>query len=100
MLFIAYIFPKKDDSMNIKKKLSESLEIPEDIISNTPKITLTGKNLLKAENYRSLVEYETDVIRINTSEALIRIDGSALNINSVTDEIIEISGEIEKIIFE
>ena len=90
--------------MNIKrkieKKLSGGLELPPEIISDLPKLTLTGNSLMKIENYKSLVEYETDVIRINTSEGLICIEGKGLNINSVTDEMIEISGEIEKTAFE
>ena len=84
----------------IEKTLSGGLELPPEIISDLPKLTVTGNSFLKVENYKSLVEYETNVIRINTSRGLICIEGKGLGINSVTDEMIEISGEIEKTSYE
>ena len=91
---------KTDLKNKLGKSLSRGLEIPEEIITGKPRLTLTGTSLLKIENGKGLVEYESDVIRINTSEKLLRIDGKGLNINSVTDEMIEISGEIDCVTYE
>ena len=84
----------------IEKKLSGSLEIPRELISDVPKITLTGRDNLLIENYKSLVEYEKDIIRINTSEGLLKLEGGELDIKTVTDEMMEISGKITSISYE
>ena len=41
-----------------KKRLDKILEIPEEVYSNTPKITITGFNEIILENYKGILEYE------------------------------------------
>lgn len=83
-----------------KKKILKALEIPEEIGSNVTGINISGFSKIRIENYKSLVEYEKERIRINTSEALICIEGNGFNISSVTDTIVEIEGKISAVYFE
>lgn len=87
--------------MNIKRKLQRKIGngmgIPAEIISDIPKITVTGFERLVIENYKSIVQYERDTVRINTVGGLIKIAGGELDIKWVTDEMLEICGKIENI---
>ena len=83
-----------------KKKILKALEIPEEIGSNITGINISGFSKIRIENYKSLLEYEKERIRINTAEALICIEGKEFNISSVTDMFIEIEGKISAVHFE
>ena len=83
-----------------RKKFLKALEIPEEVATDTVRLTLSGFKKLRVDNYRSLVEYESERIRINTADKLICIEGSGFNITSVTDDFAEIEGEISNISFE
>ena len=48
-----------------KRRLDKILEIPEEIYTNTPKITITGFNEMIIENFKGILEYEDYYIRIN-----------------------------------
>ena len=83
-----------------KSKLLTALEIPEEIAAGAVKVTVTGFNTVRIDNYKSLVEYENDVIRINTGDKLVKIAGEKLDILSLTDDTAEISGDITGVEFE
>jgi len=83
-----------------KKKILKALELPEEIAANVVKLTVCDFKRIRIDNYKSLIEYEKNVIRINTAEKLIKIEGENFNISSVTDEYVEIEGEITNLDFE
>lgn len=88
---------KKHDiqsSKGLKEKFTELLELPKEIVLNVPKITLVGKSDLMLENYKSIIEYDSSRIRVNTGVGIIRIMGSRLLIKEITSEDLIISGEI------
>ncbi len=79
---------------DIKEKMSEILELPREIILDVPKIVLVGNNDLTIENYKGIIEYSDSLIRINTNEYMIKIQGEQLEIRTITDEEIMIKGFI------
>ena len=88
----------------IKKKrtnrLERILEIPKEISTNEPKLTMLGFNEILIENYKNILEYEEIYIRINTYIGVININGFELSLNQMTGDDIMITGKIEKIEFE
>ena len=87
---------KKD---NIKKAVSEILELPKDIMLGLPKITMIGKMELHIENHKGIIEYSKEIIRINTSEGVLKIIGKHMNIKSIITEEVSIIGEIISVEF-
>ena len=81
----------------IKESLSNALELPKDIILDVAKVTLTGSNTVTVENHKGILEYNEDQIRINTSSGILTISGSKLNIKSILQEEITISGEVNSV---
>lgn len=83
-----------------QNRFEELLEIPKEISSNEPKMTLIGFNELLIENYKSILEYQDFYVRINTNIGIININGYELDLNEMTTDDILIKGKIESIDFE
>lgn len=81
-------------------KVSKFLDIPIEVISNVPKITITGFDEILIENFKGILEYEDFFARISTSIGNININGFNLKLNQITDIDILVSGKIENIDFE
>ncbi|ABR49175.1 protein of unknown function DUF1429 [Alkaliphilus metalliredigens QYMF] len=86
-------------SQEIKKSLSEILELPQDIMLDLPKITLVGNLQIYIENHKGIIEYTTSRIRINTKSGTLRIIGKNLSIKNIVVEEIVIVGEIQAVEF-
>lgn len=78
----------------IKESISNALELPKDIVLDVAKVILIGTDNVTVENHKGIIEYNEDQIRINTSSGVLTINGSKLNIKSILQEEITITGEI------
>ncbi len=81
-------------------RVSKFLEIPREVISNIPKITITGFNEIMIENFKGIIEYEDYFARISTEIGNININGFNLNLTEMTTDDIMITGKIETVDFE
>lgn len=90
---------KVNNKREIRERFAEIMALPKEIVLDLPKITMIGNTQIFIENYKGIVEYDTEKIRINTSKGLIKIFGQNLEINTVTTEEIFITGGIENIEF-
>ena len=82
------------------RKATEFLELPREVVSNVPKITLTGFDELIIENFKGILEYEDFFVRIETYIGRVNINGFNLKLNQINEEDILVSGYIENISFE
>lgn len=87
----------KDD---IKKKLSDVLELPKDIILDLVRLTITGRLAVFIENHKGIIEYDPQLIRVNTTDGVIVIRGKGLYLKSAIADEITIEGELNSIEFE
>ena len=85
---------------NTRNKIEKLLEIPIEVTTNTPKITLIGFNQLMIENYMGVIEYEEYLVKINSSIGIIIIEGNKMNLNQINENDVLISGAISKIYLE
>lgn len=81
-------------------KINEFLEMPEEITTDKPKITILGFEELVIENYKNILEYEEIFIKINTYRGAININGINLKLIQMNKEDIMITGKIDSIDFE
>lgn len=90
---------KKHDKKTPKKmiQLTEVFEVPKDVILGEAIITLTGKREALVENYKGIVEYTNDYIKILTKNGLIEFKGNDFNIIYLTNEEIKVTGSIVEI---
>ena len=80
-----------------KKRLDKILEIPQEVYTNTPKITITGFNEIILENYKGILEYEEFFASISTYIGVININWYNINLEKMTNDDIKITGKIESI---
>ena len=80
-----------------KNKIGEILEIPKEVYTNVPKITVVGFEEIVIENYKIILEYEEFFVRINTHMGILNINGFNLNLEKMTNDDIKITGTIESI---
>ena len=63
---------------NAISKIDRLLEMPQEVYSDTPKITITGFNELIIENFKGILEYE-------------------LKLENMTNDDIKVNGKVESI---
>ena len=85
----------KNKKRNSISKLDRLLEMPQEVYTDTPKITITGFNEMIIENFKGILEYEDYYIRINTSLGIININGYELKLENMTNDDIKVKGKIE-----
>lgn len=83
-----------------QSRFEELLEIPKEISSMEPKITIIGFDEMLIENYKTILEYQEFYIRISTHIGIININGFNLRLNEMRADDILVKGKIESIDFE
>lgn len=78
-------------------RINELLEIPVEVTSTEPKITILGFKQVLIENYKSILEYEEFYVKINTYMGAININGFNLKLKEMTDDDIMVLGKIDSI---
>ena len=78
-------------------RIDRILEMPQEVYSDTPKVTITGFNEMIIENFKGILEYEDYFVRINTSLGIININGYELKLENMTNDDIKVNGKIESI---
>ncbi len=80
-----------------KNRIEKILELPEEVYSNIPKLSITGFNEIILENYKGILEYEEFFASISTHIGIVNINGFNLNLEKMTNDDIKITGKIESI---
>lgn len=91
---------RKQRKTKKQNRWEELLEIPKEISTEKPKLTIMGFEELLVENYKAILEYQDFYVRLSTHIGIININGFELNLNEMTNDDILITGKIESIDFE
>ena len=86
--------------MKKNSRINDILELPSEVTSNKPKITIVGFEEMLIENYKSILEYEEFYIKINTYIGAININGFNLRLKEMTGDDIMVLGKIDSLDFE
>lgn len=84
---------------NIRSKLADNLEIPNDAFSDNFELKMHGNKKVIIENHLGITIYENDVVGIKTNEQNILIKGSKFKIEEINNFKVIIKGIIKEIIF-
>ena len=83
--------------MRRKSRVNDFLEIPREIDSKEPKITIISFDEIFIENYKGILEYEEFFIKVNTEIGTINVNGYNLTLQEITSDDIGIQGNIKSI---
>lgn len=82
------------------EELSDHLHLPADILTGAPIITATGRNEICLENYKGIIEYNDNLVKVQTKACRICIEGKKLNILYFTEDEMRITGYIQAIYYQ
>ncbi|HLR21865.1 MAG TPA: sporulation protein YqfC [Tissierellaceae bacterium] len=82
---------------SLKLTLTDALELPLDVALDLPKITIIGDQKVDISNHKGIIEYNNQIIRINSKIGIVKITGEYLEISNILQEEININGSIEKV---
>lgn len=78
----------------------ESLELPKDLMYGASIVTITGRREVLIENYKGILEYNEEYIRVQAKNVKITIFGKQLTIEYYTNEDMKVVGYIKSIEYE
>ena len=90
------VYAEQEDGTR-RYRMADAANLPKDVVLGVPILTLTGHYEVNIENYRGILEYTEQLIRINVRSGQIRITGKSLEINYYTTTDMKITGKVEKI---
>lgn len=74
--------------------MEKIFEMPKEIYTNDPKLTILGFGEIIIENYLGILEYEENYIKLKTKIGNICIDGIKLILAELTEDNLRIMGKI------
>ena len=87
----------KEEKKKIRQKMQEAMEIPKELLKGYSRVTIIGAEDIWIENYKGILEYSEEIIRLGND---ICIYGQNLSVEEITSEDILIVGNIKNIEFE
>ena len=89
----------KREKVSQMEKVSEKMKLSSDILAGAPIVTMIGQTELSIENYKGIIEYTGELLRIQTKTGRIHIEGKDLVIRQFSEEAMKVSGYIDQIIY-
>lgn len=86
-------------SYKLREKISNTFELPKDIVLDVSKVIIIGTGQVTIENHKGIVEYSEKLIRINTGNGVMKLCGRNLTIKTILQEEITVTGELSNIEF-
>ena len=90
----------KEKIERTREILSEKFDLPKDVTMNLPKITIIGNSEITIENHKGIILFERSIIKINTKDKIINIEGENFEILYIGESTITISGNFKLISYE
>jgi len=88
---------KQKVAKRIKQKFNDIADLPKEISLDYSRMVLLGNKEFVIENYKGIVEYDNNIIRLNTLSGIISIEGNGLVINEISDDDVSVEGIIKLI---
>lgn len=87
----------KEERKKIRQKFQAAMEIPKELLKDYSRVTVIGGEDVWIENYKGIIEYSEEMIRLSNN---IIIYGQSLSVEEISSEDILIIGKIKNIEFE
>ena len=82
------------------EELSDHLNLPSDILAGAPIVTATGRNEVCLENYKGIIEFNDNIVKVQSKTCKICIEGHELNIPYLTEDEMKVTGFIKAIYYQ
>lgn len=82
------------------RAVAKALDLPPNIFSDLAHIELSGNNEAIVDGCKGVIEYDENIVRLDTGKMTVRFLGSDLSIRSLTDDNAVIEGTITSVEFQ
>ena len=79
---------------NVRRMLTNTIDLPQDVMMNLPRITMIGQIHIYIENHRGLVSFSEQEVRLQLEQGQLSIMGEGLIIKTILPEEILLEGVI------
>lgn len=80
--------------------MAESLKMPKDLVYGDVLIQVSGRHEVYVENYKNIIEYTENSIRLQTKNGKLSIKGKQLHIEYYTGDEMKITGYLSEFKYE
>jgi sporulation protein YqfC len=84
---------------NIKKWVTNKLELPEDVLMDLPRITMIGQLHIYIENHYGVLQFSDQVLRLRLRQGHLLIKGNGFVLKILQPEELLLEGKIDKVYF-
>ncbi|MDQ7092289.1 YabP/YqfC family sporulation protein [Desulfosporosinus sp. PR] len=84
----------------IQTSVGDILDFPPDVAGEGPKITITGSQEILVENYRSVINFSEEEIRLETAEGEVFFTGKGFVLKTILSTELRIEGKLTSLTFE
>lgn len=85
---------------SIRENVADVLGVPKETVMDLTKLELAGNRELYLENYKNIVEYTGQLIRVRTADGFLKITGEKLHISSMDLDGLFVQGYFRSVEFE
>ncbi len=81
--------------MGLRRNMTEALELPKEIMLDLPLVSLVGREEVTIENYKGILEYGEEQMRLSTGAGILRLTGKGLCLKQLSAEAVVVAGKLE-----
>lgn len=85
---------KAENRQSLRGRIADSVNASKEVFLDVTRIIIIGKGEISIENYKGIVEYTAERIVLEAKPRRIRLSGRELEVKSITDELLYVTGEI------
>ncbi|MBQ7765734.1 MAG: YabP/YqfC family sporulation protein [Lachnospiraceae bacterium] len=82
-----------------KEQIADLFSLPHDIVCGASNVSIIGSMRVIIENYKGILEYNSDKILLQGKQSKIQITGNCLKVRSYNEEEMVIDGRIDGVLF-
>lgn len=86
--------------VKLPEKWNRALDLPREVSSAVPRLTLVGRDELLLENHRGILAYSDREARFLTAEGAVKIEGESLILSEFTEDTAFVCGRLTSWRFE
>ncbi|HIV86324.1 MAG TPA: YabP/YqfC family sporulation protein [Candidatus Monoglobus merdigallinarum] len=85
----------KKNKPTVRERFADAVDISKDVMLGLPVVTMLGNRELTIENYVGILEYGEEEIRIKCRAVSVLIEGTGLELKTMTDDFLYITGRFK-----
>ena len=84
----------KKQGQNILEQTAQVFDLPAHIVAGLSRIEIMGDKGVSFENHDGILEYDDNIIKINTKSGIVQIKGVGLELKSMSQHQISVKGRV------